>query len=70
MHAQFRNLKSLDFYKLGCARQYCHIRVQHGALSSASQAIKSNILEIISTSGTRAVINCRLKYDVLETIST
>jgi hypothetical protein len=69
MHAQFHDWKSLDFYKLGSARQYCHIWVQHGALSTAYQAIISNILETISTSGTRAVINCRLKY-VLETIST
>jgi len=44
MHAQFHNWKSLDFYKLDSARQYCHIWVQHGAFSSASQVIRSNTL--------------------------
>jgi len=57
-----------DFCKLGSARQYCHI--QHGALSTASEAVRSNILDTISTSSTRAVINCRLKYDVLEIVAS
>jgi len=38
--------------------------------STAFQATRSKILDTISTSRTRAVINCRLKYDVLETVAS